>query len=73
MLLPAFKGGCGKAGEPARKLRRALGKMDGYLRSQSAWLVNYAARRRTGLRVGTSITAGTANVLVNKRLAKSIV
>ena len=70
-LLPAFKGGHGKAGEPARKLRRALGKVDGYLRNQSAWLVNYAERHRAGLRVGTSITEGTANFLVNRRLAKS--
>ncbi len=70
-LLPAFKGSRGKAGEPARKLRRALGKIDGYLRSQSAWLVNYAERHRAGLRVGTSITEGTANFLVNRRMAKS--
>jgi len=71
-LMPAFKGGCGrKAGEPVRKLRRALGKVDGYLRSQSAWLVNYAERHRAGLRVGTAITEGTANFLVNRRMAKS--
>jgi hypothetical protein len=36
-LLPAFKGSRGKAGEPARKLRRALGKVDGYLRRRVAW------------------------------------
>ena len=35
-LLAAFKGDRGKASEPARKLRRALGKVNGYLRSQSA-------------------------------------
>ena len=69
-LLPAFKGNR-KAGGPARKLRRALGKVDGYLRGQSAWLVNYAERHRAGLRVGTSITEGTANFLVNRRMAKS--
>ena len=72
-LVPAFKGSRsrGKTGEPARKLQRALGKVDSYLRSQSAWLVNYAERHRAGLRVGTSITEGTANFLVNRRTAKS--
>jgi hypothetical protein len=70
-LLPALKGSRGKAGEPARKLRRALGKVNGYLRGQSAWLVNYAERHRAGLRVGTSLTEGTANFLVNRRMAKS--
>ncbi len=57
--------------EPVRKLKRALRAIDRYLRSQSAWLVNYAERHRAGLRVGTSITEGTANFLVNKRMAKS--
>jgi hypothetical protein len=70
-LLPAFKGSRGKAGEPVRKLWRALGKVDDYLRSQSARLVNYAERHQAGLRVGTSITEGAANFLVNRRLAKS--
>ncbi len=64
-LLAAFKG------EPARKLKRALGAVDRYLRSQSAWLVDYAERHRAGLRVGTSLTEGTANFLVNRRMAKS--
>ena len=45
--------------------------MDRYLRRQSAWLVDYAARHRAGLRVGTSLTEGTANFLVNRRMAKS--
>ncbi|MBV9747397.1 MAG: hypothetical protein JO157_01160, partial [Acetobacteraceae bacterium] len=39
-LLPAFER------EPVRKLQRALRAVDRYLRSQSAWLVNYAERRR---------------------------
>jgi len=42
-----------------------------YLTSQSAWLVNYAERHRAGLRVGTAITEGTANFLVNRRMNKS--
>ena len=63
-LLPAF------AREPVRKLRRAIRAIDRYLRSQSAWLVNYAERHRADLRVGTSITEGTANFLVNRRMAK---
>jgi hypothetical protein len=38
---------------------------------KSAWLVNYAERHRAGLRVGTAITEGTANFLVNRRMNKS--
>ena len=57
--------------EPVRKLRRALHAVARYLRSQSAWLVNYAERWRAGLRVGTSLTEAAANFLVNKRMAKS--
>ena len=34
-------------------------------------LVNYAKRYRAGERVGTSITEGTANFLVNRRMNKS--
>jgi hypothetical protein len=64
--LPSFES------EPARKL--AAGKLDAvdrYLRSQSAHLVDYAERHRAGLRVGTALTEGTANFLVNRRMAKS--
>ena len=57
--------------KPVRKLKRALRAIGRYLRSQSAWLVNYAKRWRAGLRVGTSLTEGTANFLVNRRMAKS--
>jgi hypothetical protein len=64
-LLPALER------EPVRKLKRALRAVDRYLRSQSAWLVNYAERWRAGVRVGTSLTEGTANFLVNRRMAKS--
>ncbi len=64
-LLPALER------EPIRKLKRALRAVDRYLRSQSTWLVNYAERWRAGLRVGTSLTEGTANFLVNKRMDKS--
>ena len=64
-LLPSFES------EPARKLRRALDAVDRYLRSQSAHLVDYAERHRAGLRVGTSLTEGTAKFLVNRRMAKS--
>jgi len=42
-----------------------------YLIGQSAWLVNYAKRHRAELRVGTAITEGTANFLVNRRMNKS--
>ena len=56
---------------PSRRLWHALLDVDGYLRGQSSWLVNYAKRYRAGLRVGTSITEGTANFLVNRRMNKS--
>jgi hypothetical protein len=56
---------------PSRKLWTALRALDGYLTSQSAWLVNYAERHRAGLRVGTAVTEGTANFLVNRRMNKS--
>jgi hypothetical protein len=39
--------------------------------TNAAWLVNYAERYRAGLRVRTSITEGTANFLVNRRMNKS--
>jgi len=56
---------------PSRKLWTALHALDGYLTGQSAWLVNYAERHRAGLRVGTALTEGTANFLVNRRMNKS--
>ena len=49
----------------------ALQALDGYLSGQSHWLINYAERQRAGLRVGTAITEGTANFLVNRRMNKS--
>ena len=58
-------------GVPSRKLWHALHEVDDYLRSQSARLVNYAERYRAGLRVGTSVTQGTVNFLVNRRMSKS--
>jgi hypothetical protein len=59
-----------KHGAP-RQFWAALLRFDGYLKGQSAWLVNYAERHRAGLRVGTSITEGAANYLVNRRMNKS--
>jgi hypothetical protein len=56
---------------PSRKLWTALQALDGYLTGQSDWMVNYAERHRAGLRVGTAITEGTANFLVNRRMNKS--
>jgi hypothetical protein len=55
---------------PSRKLWTALHALDGYLTGQSDWLINYAERHRAGLRVGTAITEGTANFLVNRRMNK---
>jgi hypothetical protein len=58
-------------GVASRKLWHALHAVDKYLRGQAAWLVNYARRFRAGLHVGTSITEGTANFLVSRRMNKS--
>jgi hypothetical protein len=68
-----FKGepGTRKSIAPSRKLWTALHALDGYLTGQSDWLINYAERHRAGLRVGTAITEGTANFLVNRRMNKS--
>ena len=72
-VTPVFQGerGPGSKSPPSRRLWTALREIDRYLTSQSTWLVNYAERHRAGLRVGTSITEGTANFLVNRRMNKS--
>jgi hypothetical protein len=72
-IMPVFQGEqSGRTRDPSsRRLWTALREIGRYLSSQSAWLVNYAERHRAGLRVGTSITEGTANFLVNRRMNKS--
>src|SRR5918998_1740316 len=72
-VMPVFQGEHRHRGgnAPSRKLWHALHAVDAHLGGQSAWLVDYAERHRAGLRVGTSITEGTANFLVNRRMAKS--
>jgi hypothetical protein len=72
-VMHVFKGERGHrtTGVASRKLWHALHEVDKYLRGQSARLVNYAERHRAGLRVGTSVTEGTANFLVNRRMNKS--
>ena len=68
-VMHVFKGERGQhvTGVPSRKLWAALHEVDTYLDSQSNWLVNYAKRYRASLRVGTSVTEGTANFLVNRQ------
>jgi hypothetical protein len=56
---------------PSRKLWTALRALDGYLVGQSDRLADYGERHRAGLRVGTALTEGTANFLVNRRMNKS--
>jgi hypothetical protein len=63
-------GGC-RSAAPSRKLWTALRALDRYLVGQSDRLVNYGERHRAGLRVGTALSEGTANSLVNRRMAKS--
>ena len=72
-IMPTFQGepGCRKKDPPSRRLWTALREIDRYLTGQSAWLINYAERHRAGLRVGTALTEGTANFLVNRRMNKS--
>src|SRR3954466_489791 len=54
---------------PSRKLWTALQALNDYLVGQSDWLVNYGERHRAGQRVGTALTEGAANFLVNRRMA----
>jgi hypothetical protein len=72
-VMHVFKGERGHrtTGVSSRKLWHALHEVDSYLRGQSARLVNYAERYRAGVRVGTSVTEGTANFLVNRRMNKA--
>jgi hypothetical protein len=72
-VMSHFRGEAGgrKSLAPSRKLWTALHALDGYLTGQSAWLANYAERHRAGLRVGTALTEGTANFLVNRRMNKA--
>jgi hypothetical protein len=72
-VMPHFRGEPGQRRSiaPPRNLWTALHALNGYLTGQSDWLVNYAERHRAGLRVGTAITEGTANFLVNRRMNKS--
>jgi len=58
-------------GKGTRRHAGCAREIDRYLTSQSAWLVNDAEHHRAGLQVGTSITEGTANFLVNRRMNKS--
>jgi hypothetical protein len=57
--------------ESSRALWTALYALDGYLTGHSDWMVNYAERHGAGLRVGTAITEGPPNFLVNRRMNKS--
>jgi hypothetical protein len=68
-----FRDECGgrRSAAPSRKLWPALQALDRYLVGQSDRLVDYGERHRAGLRVGTALTEGTANFLVNRRMAKS--
>jgi hypothetical protein len=72
-VMPSFQSEHGgrKTDPPSRKLWTALRQLDRYLSNQSAWLTNYAERHRAGQPVGTALTEGTANFLVNRRMYKS--
>jgi hypothetical protein len=68
-----FRGEPGGRGSvaPSRRLWTALRALDDYLIGQGDRLVDYGVRHRAGLRVGTALTEGTANFLVNRRMSKS--
>jgi hypothetical protein len=68
-----FRRECGgrRSAVPSRKLWTALQTLNRYLVGQSDRLVDYGERHRAGLRVGTALTEGTANFLVNRRMNKS--
>jgi hypothetical protein len=72
-VMHVFRGENSKSakGVASRKLWHALHAVDKYLKGQAAWLVNYAKLYGAGERVGTSITEGTANFLMNRRMNKS--
>ena len=72
-VMPDFQGeqGSRKRDPSSRQLWTALRAIDRYLTSQSDRLVDYGERHRAGLRVGTALTEGTANFLVNRRMNKS--
>jgi hypothetical protein len=55
---------------PPENCGPALHALDGNLTGQSDWMVNYAERHRAGLRVGSPMTEGTANFLVNRRISE---
>ena len=56
---------------PSRRLWTALRALDGDLVGRSDRLIDYGERHRARLRVGTALAEGTANFLVNRRMAKS--
>jgi hypothetical protein len=53
---------------PARHNPAAYGTIWG---GRATWLVNYVKRFRVGPQVGTSITAATTHLLINRRVDKS--
>jgi len=69
-VMHVYKDECGQhtRSAPSRRLWHALFDIDRYLRGQSSWLINDVKRYRAGLRVGTSITEGTTNFLVNRQI-----
>ncbi len=72
MLIYKGERGHRSRGVAFRKLWHALHEIDNYLRGQSARLVDDAERYRAGLQVGTLVTEGTADFLVNRRMNKSL-
>ena len=72
-VMHRFRGEPGgrRSAAPSCKLWTALRALDDYLVGQSDWLVDYGERHHAGLRVGTALTEGTADFLVNRRMSKS--
>ena len=72
-VMHPFRGEPGgrRSAAPSRKLWTALRALDDHLVGQSDRLVDYGERHLAGLRVGTALTEGTADFLVNRRMNKS--
>lgn len=53
-----------------RKLRRAIGEFQTYISTNSASLINYGERHRSGERISSAFAEATVNTVISKRFAK---
>jgi hypothetical protein len=60
----------GRTAAPARRLLRSVRALRVYVESQSAYLVDYAARQRRGETISTATSESLTNALINRRMNK---